>query len=711
MSTETRQIARFIENHRSEPLIEGPDAPLVVFPSPLELTREQEDSFIQILLNKKDAIEAETGLGDAVSLPDAADRDYGSSRSFYGKRKLYDLTYQMETDWRASAIGGIFAEHNIHMPFLRRIVQQQISRAQNYFFMTEPYFAIEPQGRSDEDAARHLDRYCKWKAKQARLIGALMKAIERAFVLGECVLKSSWRRDDDFFETVAEVAIDPATGEPLVAADGDYIFESDQFVGIADESGGIVQNEKKPVKVLKRDGVTEMPEDLQFERRKIRRLETQFEGAELESVYYTDILVPLNAKDIQSADCVCHVYEMPAIDLAQSYMKRGVDPDAHPKFVDLLRDIAGGGGEVSTGRLLPRESEGETDRAESSSLEPICKIGEFYARVDVNGDGIMEHVVAIVDLESKRPIYYDYVSNFTPDGKRPFHVVRVNPVDGRWHGKSQAALFYGLQFFQDLLSARWDRSQSSAGRVDVVNPSIVEEGDDGEDIEINGGETFHVKATKDPKDFLTSIYLSDVKSGDLQRQIEYVQQVMQALGGVANANDNAMAGLDTTKLATGVRNIEKSGQELFAPLLTHLEDGLSDGIRGFLVTTIHHMPEGEVYEFFEGEVRNLQDIRPADINGIDFLVSMEMTRYKGEQELVQSERAIGLIERFFAMHPFVQTVAARAFKQQAKLIGMRDADSIFVPGRFSTMMSTAPSGPGGERLTGDSMPGRSDYNL
>src|SRR5690606_16699980 len=118
------------------------------------------------------------------------------------------------------------------------------------------------------------------------------------------------------------------------------------------------------------------------------------------------------------------------------------------------------------------------------------------------------------DLESRRPIYYDYVSNFTPDGRRPFHVVRVNPVDGRWHGKSQAALFYGLQFFQDLLSARWDRSGSASGRVDVVNPGIVEEGDDGENIEINGGETFHVKPGKDPKEFLTSIYLSDVKSVD-----------------------------------------------------------------------------------------------------------------------------------------------------------------------------------------------------
>tara|TARA_R110000772_G_scaffold143235_2_gene252764 strand:- start:924 stop:3113 length:2190 start_codon:yes stop_codon:yes gene_type:complete len=721
------QINRFVDANK-QPTQADYNDPEVVFPSALELTKEEEDTLVNTALQRMAELEDELGLDDSIQLQnygvtDSHEDVSGNMESWLGRRHLYEQVYRMEMDWRESiqgpdGSGTIFSEHNIHIPQVRRIVQQQISRAVNYFMATDPWFSLDPQGSQDNDGADKLDQYAKFKAKQANLKATLAKAIELAFIRGECVVKSGFRREVDYYETFANVAIDAETDEPLVAEDQDYIFEDDVWIGAIDEeTGELLDNGAgEPIMVLKRDPTTTMPEgEMIFERRKVRRLVKQFTGAELESVYYTDILVPKSARDIQSADCVVHTFEVPAIELAQTYMKRGLNPEDHPKFIDLLGEITGDSAQLRTGKDSARAEEGDdTGGSLAISGEPSIRIGEFYMKIDVNGDGIQENIMLVLDLDNKKPIFFDYLSNITPDGKRPLHVVRVNPVDGRWHGTSQVKLFYDLQTFTDTLVARWDFSESQSGFIDIVNKSAVEEGADVQGtLEINGGETFTLKPNKTPDDFFKRIYLTNTKSDELRSQIEYIGQVMTTLSGVTNANDAAMSGLDTTQLATGVKNIEKSGQELFAPLLDHLDPGLADSVNGFLKQTVHNMDEAEAFEFFEGAVRHIDEIKPDDARDIDFMVSMELTRYKGEQELVQGMQSIELIERFYAiLDPNVQAIAVPVFINIGKLYGMKDADKVFVAGAANPM---APGQPLDQNAAmpaiGDTQPAQSPNNL
>lgn len=722
------QVTAFADRYQSaETVTVKPGEAEVIFPSALELDREQEERMMTTALDRKAKLEWELGLGDVENLENSGSgRGWEGSDitkltdSFFGRRHLYDLIYRMEMEWRQylrtpSGDETIFFDHNIHIPHVRRIVQQQISRAQGYNFATDPWFALEPQGRLDTEAAEKLDRYSKFKAKQANLKAVLSKAIELAFIRGEAVVKSTYRREDDYYKAFAEVAIDPETDEPLVANDGDYIFDDDEWVAEADpETGELVRDDEQNINyVLKRDPSTGRPESLTFDRRKVDRLVNQFAGAELESVYYSDLLIPKAARSVQDADCVVHTFEVPAIELAQMYLKRGLNPEEHPRFIELLREISGDAAQPRTTKHTARQEEGEThDATLGASGEPMVRIGEFYLKMDVDGDGLMENIMLVVDLDNKTPIFYDYLANITPDGRRPFHVVRVNPVDGRWYGTSQVKLFYDLQMFCDTLTARWDMSQSNSARVDVINRSVVEEGDEDPNLEVNGGDIFHAKQGKDPKDFIYSHYLTDIKSGELQRQIEFVQQIMTTMSGVTNANDAAMADLDTTKLATGVRNIEKSGQELFAPLLSHLEVGIADAMKGFLLQTIHNMAEVEVFDFFEGGVRQLDEIKPATAKAVEFVVSMEMTRYKGEQELIQGMQSVDLIERFFAMLPEIQEVVQPVFISLGKLFGMKDADQVFIPGTAPPAMPGQPMDPQAAMgAVGDSQPAQPDPNL
>lgn len=713
------QLGSFLNNQSENSAPLELDEPTVVFPSALELTLEQEKALVETAMRRYGELSNELGINDVKLMEHGSGRSNINDRidSFLGRRHLYELVYRMEMEWREQTIGNLFEDHNIHIPMVRRIVQQQISRAQNYFFATDPWFALDAQGKQDKVAAEKLDLFSKFKAKQTNVKQVLSKAIELAFIRGETVVKSSYGVDLDIHETFAIVAIDPSTNEPLVANDQDYIYEDDKWIVYQDQDGNIIPEQF----VLKRDPSTglepgETPDSLSYERRKVRRMITHFKGGELENLYYTDILVPRDASDIQKADCVCHVFETQAIELAQAYMNRGLDPGQNPKFIELLNNASGDSGAPTTGRFSQRDEEGDSnDGSFGVTGEPAMRIGEFYMHMDVNNDGRQESIMLVLDLESEKPIFYDHVANVTPDGKRPLHVIRVNPVDGRWHGTSQVKLFYDLQMFTDTLTARWDFSQSRSGRVDIVNPEALVDGDVDDDIEINGGETFQLKPNKQPEDFFKPIYLSDIKANELQRQIEFVQQIMINLGGTGNANDSQMAGLETTKLATGVRNIEKSGQELFAPLLDHLDPGLSDAMKGFLLQTIFNMDEQEVFEFFEGGVRSIAEIAPDEAKDLDFVVTMELTRYKGEQELIQGMESIGLIERFYSLPPEIQQISAPQYIDIAKLYGMRNADEVFIP--IGGMLP--PQGGGmsvdspeqARMLTGSSQPPQSPENL
>jgi hypothetical protein len=695
------EITRFLAGipGGDEPALPDPHAPEVVFPGVLTLTREQEEALVSRCFSRKETLELNLGVDRARM----NETDYAMSatlddlRYFYGRRRLYEMLYHKRVDWRLTAYGAgsIYHTSNLHLPVVRRILQQQIARASNYFFATEPWFNASPQGPADDAAAQKVNRYAQWKFRRAGVRAVFEQAVEKAMIRGEAVVKTASVRKSRFYEDVLTILIDPATGEPLVASDGDYIQESDTYQPAVREevdptTGEVVQvpetnEDGTPIMVLSRAPDTLMPPgEPTYDTRVVTRERVVYAGPEAEVLYYLDFLCPEDAPNVQEADFVAHLYDMPATQIAQAYLDRGrdADPKQKTKILELLRRAAGA-------RVLEPAASGGP-RAEDNSQSPALDfyesavtgrlpIMECYVTMDVNGDGRPEEVMVILDRETKKPLFYDYTDRVTPNGQRPFHVVRVNPVDGRWYGNSQVDLFWDLQMFIDLTMNRWNFSQSTAARVDFWNPEAVIEGDGNPNLKLGGGRTYRLKPNRTADEALQSKYLTDIKGADLQTQIEFFLQIATTMSGVSSANDAALANLDTTKLATGVKNIEKSGQELFAPLLSHLEPGLASACEDLLRLLVYSMDGPEVYQYFEGETR-MDEIKPDDIRDMDFLVEMELTRYKTEQQLQQGLHALDVIDRYFTQIPELQTLTAPIYQNVLKLFGIDHADRIIVPG-------------------------------
>ena len=723
------------EGSKSQPPLTGGEKEelRVVFPTPLELSPDQETRMVDYAMSRIDSLEKELGRdvtshsnwygeGEDMTVKDAAG-------SFMGKRQLYEMTYHNQLDWRSYLIGGIFAESNLTVPMSRRIAQQQIARSVNYFLGTDPWFGAYPVSSSDEETASVTGKYLKHKAKQADLKSTVVSVVEGAVIRGETVAKTIYRQDWTQYKKRATIAVDPS-GAPYVASDANYIYDTDQWVPTQTGGGGVdpeVQ-ETEQVWILQRDNETQLPagiatpEQLTFDSQVVPRKMIRYKGAESKAVYYKDFLAPLDAETLDDADCVVHLYDKPAIQIASMYVSALETGDetareTSSRIFESLQELTNGTDTYKSNKNRPRPELGESAGLESDDGdledkmqgEPMVEIAEVYLHFDADEDGVQEDIVIMLDRKNGRPLFYDYVANRTPDGRRPFTVTRVNRVEGRWHGVGSMEVFQPLQEVVDLLVNRWNISQSRSGNVIFWNPEMTLEGEENKHLELNGGETYTPKGNVDPEQILKVIPLQDIKGREIYKEIEFFMQVAINMSGVSHVNDAAMLGMDTAKLATGVKNIERSGQEMFSIYLSQLQDGLEALLKDFCIYTLAYLDNNEAFVYTENDEAMRLQFGPDKIEeAIDMDVRMEMTKFKNEQELMQAQQASSKVIEFYSLPVELQQRTAKLYRQMLKAMQVQHVDEIIEPGFQIPANPQDGGGKGGGQVinTNDNMPGQ-----
>lgn len=683
--------------------VDRPDdgvSPLMVFPTSYVLTREQEKELVDHAMRRLEQLETETGRdacgtgdwwsadGIQVNDPEGAD---GPQTTWMGKRTLYDKTYKNEMDWRPALLGGIFAESNLIVPAARRICRQMIARGVNYFFGTSPWFSLYPVGALDKAKADKGDRYARWKMNQAKLQRTGETAIERAFIVGEATVKTSWAQKESIYKTTGTVLVD-AAGADILGADGDYIFNTDLWIQDSAPDPATGEIVTSPLQVLKRDGVTPLPATPIWVSKLITRRISHYRGPESKVVHFMDFLCPLDAPSVQDADCVVHLYDMPLMSLADRWKKSAEAAataeervEATTKATELLRRLSFGGGQPSGQNSNAVDS---ATRAESMKSKTEIKVAEFNITYDIDGAGL-RNITLVLDRTSRTPIFYDYDANVTADGLRPYSIVRVNEIPGRWYGLGAMEMMNPSQQIIDLWMNRKNRSVSGSGRVDFWRPEATEEGRANPNLELNWGGTYTPVGTTPIDDILKSVHLEDQIGDDLMEMIQFFMQLMMNESGIANANDGNVAGMDSTKLATGVRNVEKSGQELYSLFLGHLDPGITDMLLKAIKLLFSRLDELEVHRYFEqgeegGEGAVELTINPAEISLLEIDVQVLMTRSRGEQVIESNVRGIELVEKFFSYPYEMQVKVAAKYIEMAKEYQWHDADKIFIPTQILT---------------------------
>src|SRR5690606_7640249 len=76
---------------------------------------------------------------------------------------------------------------------------------------------------------------------------------------------------------------------------------------------------------------------------------------------------------------------------------------------------------------------------------------------------------------------------------------------------------------------------------------------------------------------------------------------------------------------------------------------------------------------------DLQQIDPGEIANIEIDTRVLLTRYRGEQILESSIRAVEITERFYMLHPDVQVRTAELFQDMLKALQVKNARDVIQP--------------------------------
>lgn len=720
------QAHTLAENLGGDAPSSSPTAAKVIIPSELTLTPEQENRLITHCRERIQELENDLGRidfegADWLTAPILDIQQ--TAATFMGRRHLAHMVAQQRMEWRPHLLGGLYRESNLHLPLTARIITQQSARAQKSFFGTSPYFSVSGVSSEEKDFANDLQEWATHKLETESAIHAdLETAIDLAFIQGECVVKTRRNKLLSYFESFREVAINQETSEPFVAMDGDYIYKTDVFVEEmiteVDETGTPLMDEAGQPRqkstgrmLLRRDGKTPQPVDDMASTMKLVKVDLAKvlrDRIEAKPIYYLDFLCPLDATDVQSADLCCHLYNTQVIELVTKYLADAQDQSPEQQIETIRRITA----ELMPGTPSDKMAAGDKSRSElsekldstgASRTEPAVAMAETYTWFDPFGDGVMRSLIVLMDKEGRVPLYYNYVANITDDGLRPIDVVRINPPSGRWHGMGNVERFWNLQVHTDLLINRSLYAESKAARVDFWNPHLTVEGQKNPGLRLNWGGTYTVADPQtDPSKILKPVYLENIKSQNLQQMLQIILQMAQNMSAVTNVNDGAMAGMDTAKLATGIKNLEASGEEMFHTYMAQLRRPLEEIIRRALRLVVKDIEENrpKVISFLDRNSR-LVEIDPNRLRELDLNITLSLTTYRGQQELQQGQTGYTTLSSYFKEHPVVQNRLHKFVTQILRALEVKDAETISTPltmEEWQMMLPPAPA-PAGQPAT------------
>lgn len=639
--------------------VEDANGPRVVFPGRLTLTRQQEDSMIRYARERIVALGGAMGRGTGTTPLGAGGLRYQSG-THLGNRERYQHLFENNVEWRKWEVGGIFEESNHSAAISRRITRQAIAKAVQYFAGTDPWFATSPVGSEDAQLADLVQKYVRVKLARSSK-QAVVSAIYNAFIFGEAVVKSTWVEETDTFRTSLMIAVDAATDEPVFNEAGDYIVQNSE----ADEpppGSAFVQREV-------------------WCRARLRR------EPESSVVYFGDFVYPLDAPGLQQADILAHYYRLPAMVLADRFFSSGDKSAEKAMKLSALLSGIDYRGNVQSGAT--HNSAGQPETVERPGEVEVC---EIWLRFDANEDGHQENLVLLVDLSRDLPIYYDYVANVSPTGRRPFAMVRALPVLNRPYGIGYMEMFHKHTQLIDLLMNRMVRNVGKSGRVEFWDPSTTYQGQGNPNLPLEWGMTYTLQPGKRAEDALTLVELRDTNGDALMRLIEFFMQVSQSESGSVSSTDMNIAGLPSAKLATGVRHLERSSNEIYSLLLHELERGIQEVLENDVTLLLSNLDEPEVFAVLgddakvgadgqpmPSDARVLLTITPEQARNLPVDVEILLTSYQGEQTLMQSQQSIEMVNQFYGQPFQVQQQTRPLFVQALKALGVHNADTLLQP--------------------------------
>lgn len=632
----------------------------------LKLDQVGIDRLVNLALDRIQELRSEMGI------------EQGGSSGMGGwawEREKNQLQYDNSWDWR-EATNTIFEYSNFSLNISKRFARLIAARASDDLIGTDPFFSCMPtEHGGNADLAKQSESYVQDQLSNSNARAAIKEAQKVALIRNEAVVKITFVNNDTHFVGPGIVAVGPfqyradptpdnpqgifnfAAGDPIVTPKGKYIYEKDDI--FEDPSVAKLYRLKKEAKV----SFTAAFQFQYFE--ELNQTLEGYEGIDLRTLDYRDFLCPLKVASIHEADINVHLF-----DEQWERMKARFKNFAISETYIKAEYMAG-------------EKQPKLEKGEQESGSKILRIGNYadvYMRCNPyegtpDDLGLESEVWMVIDLNAKKLVWADFLGNHMK--KRPFEVIPgIEKVQNRWYGVGVFETLAHKQLYIDTQFNRvnWKSSKSSSVRFRVKN--AVDEWKAGEEIEVGGDKIYNISnplfnAQNPP---LFAVQLTDID----EHAMALIQLMIQAGSteiGIVGPDDGAMAGLETTKLAEGIRSLERTGNLLLKFTETDHAEGIAAILDQCVDVILERMDENEI--IYDPETQALFQLNRDEIRRLRESVRLLLTRSRSTETIQTARMVIQLCREYYeALNPYEQFKLRGEYVRQLKALETPDADTL-----------------------------------
>lgn len=637
----------------------------------LQLTPEQEEKLVLKILTRIDEVRSEMGgLTGGGGIPNSSGWQFSGIQpsGWMWERCKNQMQYDNDWTWRV-ALGGIFKHSNFSLNLSKRYARLMAAKTSDDLVGTDPFFSAMPKEHGDPEVAKEAEWYVQEQMSLSNAKKRIKAAQKSALIRNESVIKLSWVTNDTHFIGPGIVAVGPfryqgpngdvtfGSGQPVMTPKGDYIFQKDNVIEDPLVKG-LHRLEKEPSVAFRYALEFAYNESLD-------QTLHGYTGLDIRELDYRDFLCPLNAATIHEADINVHLYDEQWERLKATYTGFPVSA----KYV---------AAPYESGEKQPKLEKKE--EATTSQILNIVNCADVYIRCNpfegTDQDlGIESEIWMVLDLKAKKPVWYDFLGNHMK--KRPFEVIPgVELVANRWYGVGVFEMLDHKQLYVDTQFNRvnWKSMKSSSLRFRVKN--AVSQWKAGAKT-VFGDDTIY--DIEDPRFDAKNPPFFEVNPHEIDPfAMELIQLMIQAGStevGIVGPDDGQMSGLDTTKLATGIKSLERTGNILMKFTENDHAEAIGDILDQAVDIILEHM-DADTWVYRDDDKALIQMNRD-EIRRLKQTVTLLLTKSRSTETIETARMVIQLVREYYeALTTYERYKLRPEYLRQLKALETPDADEL-----------------------------------
>jgi hypothetical protein len=408
---------------------------------------------------------------------------------------------------------------------------------------------------------------------------------------------------------------------------------------------------------------------------------THRSGLNVAGLFCEDFLYPIKSPSLTDPGCdiMVHCYDEPQESVEARYRNAG--------YLGRYGKMKAEGGWMKKMAAAPMAESGPLSQAsmpiremgeyQVGSSRKMLNVHEAYYRTRVHEDDEHESwLFIVIDFQHRVPVYAEYLGNLKMK-RPPFVLLRgVESEPGRAYGVGVYKKFADKNLAIDVWFNRAALKSSKTGSLTFQHEDGWKAEYQGQQLVIGGTEVYKIPANSSEQYGPNHPPVFRVNLNEMSdKEFELMEKLIQdgdLSFGVVNAADGAAANLNASGTATGVRNIERTGnilqratEELMAADLEAILDLITD-------TVLENMDEAAV-QWVPGEER-LALLNREEIRNLPRDVRVLLTKAKGEENLTINQQASQIVQDYYAKPLWLRKKIRSFVVQQLKSLFIPDAD-------------------------------------